>query len=377
MGKVLHIGKFFPPATGGIENFLYDLSKYQALSNLKVSVLAHNHRKSYKKRHETNQFGVKIFRVPTIGNLLYAPISPTFILNLKEIIKLEQPDIIHIHMPNLSALAVLFLNIKIPMVIHWHSDIVGSDEDKMLQYAYEYFYKPLEKKLLNKAKAIIVTSKPYLKSSKPLKPFRQKCKIIPLGIDPDRLEKANNFQLFGANEFVVTSAGRFTYYKGFHYLIKAANTLPDIKIAISGGGQLFNKLKHMVNKLGLGNRVRLPGELPSHKLYGLMKDSSVFCLPSIERTEAFGLVLLEAMYLGKPLITTKIEGSGITWVNKDGVTGIHVPPKNEFALARAIDFLYQNPEIRKLYGINAKNRVMKHFHIQKVTEQVEKLYESI
>ncbi len=377
MRRILHIGKFFPPATGGIENFLYDLSKYQALSNLKVSVLVHNHQKSRRKHSDTNQFGVRIFRIPTIGNLLYAPISPTFVPALKKITKLENPDIIHIHMPNLSALAVLFTNPTIPLVVHWHSDITTSDENKMFKCAYRYFYKFFERMLLNRARAVIVTSEPYLKSSKPLKSFRHKCKVIPLGLDPNRLEIAGNFRHLKHNEFFVMSAGRFTYYKGFQYLIRAAGIFSKGKIVISGGGQLLHELKCMVDELGLKNRVKLPGELPPHKLYGLMRNCSVFCLPSIERTEAFGLVLLEAMHFGKPLITTRIEGSGVTWVNKNGVTGIHVSPKNEFELAGAIDFLYQNPEIRKLYGANAKSRVRELFHIQKVTEQIKELYDSI
>ena len=375
MLRVLHIGKFFPPASGGIENFLYDLTKYQSLAGLKVSVLAHHHHRITRITRRTNKFGIDIYETPYWKTLMYAPLPPISPSILLDVIKKEKPDVIHAHLPNLSAFTLLWKNIKIPILLHWHSDVIPTSNDKMLGAAYS-FYKIFEKALIEKARRIIVTSRPYLYSSIPLKHYREKCSVVPLGIDPERLKtKDRAFEKSG--KFLVCSAGRFTYYKGFEYLIKAVALVPGVSLIISGDGKLRSKLKDLIFKKGLENRVKLPGELPSDALFSLMKNCDLFCLPSIERTEAFGLVLLEAMYFGRPLITSRIEGSGISWVNKDKETGLQVPPKDEKALAEAINFMFFNPAVRKAYGINAKKRVEKLFHIRKICNQIENIYEEI
>ena len=171
--KVLHIGKYYPPFMGGIENFMQILLAEQVKQGCIVKTIVHNHQPPsplYKNSLEIEIIDdVEIIRVPTYGRLLFSPVSPLFPYYLQQTIKSFQPDILHIHMPNTSAFWLLLNTLakQIPWVIHWHSDVVASEHDKLLAIAYP-FYKPFETALLKTAKAIITTSPDYLGLSKPL-----------------------------------------------------------------------------------------------------------------------------------------------------------------------------------------------------------------
>ncbi|MBE9561754.1 MAG: glycosyltransferase, partial [Proteobacteria bacterium] len=180
--KILHIGKFYPPFFGGIETFLADLVSEQVKQGEDVRVIAHNHEFGVKNKFEWEKFteGYQILRVPCHGLLLYSPISPMFLLWLNKAIKQFNPDILHIHMPNTSAfwLLISLKALKIPWVIHWHSDIVLSKFDIRLAFAYILYY-PFEQLMLAKTSAIISTSPPYATTSIALKFWQNKVSVIP------------------------------------------------------------------------------------------------------------------------------------------------------------------------------------------------------
>jgi len=373
--KILHISKFYPPEPGGIESFVCDLAEAQVRQGHEVCVLAHQPEFNRPTCWEGMK-GVTVGRIRTFGQAAYAPLTPEFPLHLLSTIRTFRPDVIHAHLPNISALWLLFFKKSWPLVLHWHADVVASPIDRKMGALYN-LYKPWEFLLQKKADRVIATSDAYLHASQPLSGFKEKIQVVPLGINPARLEGSlsDGKPLKPDSPFKVLSVGRFAYYKGFEYLIAAAEKVPNANFILVGDGPRYSQIKQLVVQKGLQNRVQLPGRVAAERLSELLLDCDLFCLPSVERTEAFGMVLLEAMSLGKPLLTTKIAGSGISEVNIDGDTGFQVPPADAAALADAIRMLAQNPNIRLQMGSLAQKRFEERFQIYSVAEQMAELYE--
>lgn len=386
--KVLHIGKYYPPFMGGIENFMQLLLKQQALAdetqnNCIVKALVHNHQLSSSLQKETID-NIEIIRVPSYGRILFAPVSPLFPYYLQQTIKSFQPDILHIHMPNTSVFWLLFSSLakNIPWVIHWHSDVVMSKHDKLLSLAY-LFYQPFEKSMLKKAQAIIATSPDYLKTSLALKDWQKKSHIIPLALNnsEQRLKtpehKKDLHNLWANSSKRILSIGRLTYYKGHQDLIRAMLNIPDAKLIIIGHGEQQKQLEQLIQQLQLKKRVSLAGKLDNETLNDLLESCDIFCLSSIERTEAFGLVLLEAMSYSKPIVITRVKGSGMNWVTQNNRTALFAEKHNPEDLAEKINTLIHNKELAKQLGGNGYKRLLQHFNIKTITQKTTEIYQSI
>ncbi|MEZ5672055.1 MAG: glycosyltransferase [Thiotrichaceae bacterium] len=384
--RILHLGKYHPPFAGGMENFLADLIPAQIAQGLSVAAIVHNHQSTlsqiFSSVHSETYQKYPVYRVPSYGRILYAPVSPHFIWWLKRAIQQFQPDILHLHLPNTSAFLALLLPEarRIPWVIHWHSDVI-SQYDQRLATAY-HLYRPLEQRLLRKAAAVIVTSPPYLKSSVALQNWQQKCQVIPLGLEKQRLPlpsfTALNWatQQWQPHKFRLLQIGRLTYYKGQSVLIQALNQLDNVHALIVGKGEQHEQLLALITQYHLENKVKLLGYCTDEQMIGLFATSDCFCLPSIERTEAFGMVLLEAMRYGKPVIASDIPGSGVGWVVQDHRTGILFPPQNDLLLARAIEQLQQYSDETKTFGQAGLQRFEQLFDINKVAGQITQVYQS-
>lgn len=377
--KILHVGKFFYPYRGGMENFLLDLVVDQNSRGMSPEVIAHHH---CPWRHTAREFvnGIPVWRTWSFGQFVYAPAAPTFGLHLRRITASTKPAIIHLHLPNLSCFWALLLPRRIPLVIQWQSDVVRSQFDERLSLLYP-FYRVAEKRLLQRSQAIITSSDNYLNGSSTLLEFKHKCVTIPLGLDGGRIHRPSRESVNSTkrkfSRCLVMSAGRFTYYKGFDYLIQAAKYVPEADFVIVGDGPLRPKFVQLVRQLRLEDRVLLPGALSDQDLHTLMAACDIFCLPSIERTEAFGIVLLEAMSFAKPLVTTSIQGSAVNWVNLAGETGLVARPADAQDLARAISTLQKDPATRSRMGANARSRLEDHFKIQKISDGIATLYSTL
>jgi rhamnosyl/mannosyltransferase len=378
------VGKFFPPFAGGMENFLGDLLPALSRQGIEVTALVHSTPGEPVDRHGLVGESM-IYRVPCYGSVLYAPVSPGFPFLFNRILKQVKPDIIHLHVPNTSALWIMLLAgaSKIPWVVHWHSDIVSSSIDRRLAAAYS-LYRPVEQRLLVRSRSIIATSQRYLDSSTPLRRWRDKCTVIPLGLDPARLFPPGQLPLQcaepfwgGENVFQILAIGRLTYYKGHDVLIRAAAEIDGIRVVIVGEGDHRPELERLIRKLHLQDRVVLSGLLSDAELQALMVSSNCLCLPSVERTEAFGLVLLEAMRYGKPLVAGDVPGSGIGWVVRDGITGYLFPVGSVDELARTLNRLVREPEKGRAMGLAGRQRFESLFHIDRVAEKTIGLYHEI
>jgi len=381
--RVLHIGKFFPPFAGGMEYFLADLLPALHSQGITVAALVHAHPSVPAAGPQPGQ-AIPLWRAPCYGRLLYAPISPTFPLWLARAIDDFSPTILHLHLPNTSAfwaLAVARAR-RLPWIIHWHADVVSSQLDRRLALAYQ-FYRPLERRLLATSQAIIATSPDYLNSSTALRPWQAKCQVIPLGLNPERIPFPAAAALtqaahrWGNASFKVLAVGRLTYYKGHETLIDAVAGIPKARLIIVGTGERRLRLENLLKTLGLQDRITLTDFLPEAELHALLATGDVLCLPSLERTEAFGMVLLEAMRFQKPVVASDIPGSGVGWVVRQGRHGLLIPPNDPDVLVRALRELAESPQRRAELGQAGRLALQAIFDIKQVAEQMRSVYETV
>jgi glycosyltransferase involved in cell wall biosynthesis len=379
--RSLHVGKYFPPFTGGMERFLADLLSAMHEQGAAVAALVHEHRPSRQSGGEMG-WPFPVRRVPSYGRLVYAPVSPAFPRELARSIRQFKPDILHLHLPNTSAFWALALPAarRLPWVVHWHSDVVISGLDRRLALAYPV-YRPLEQRLLTRAAAIVATSPPYLASSTALARWRDKCRVIPLGLNPAGLpvpgaeELAAAHARWGSGALRVLTVGRLSYYKGHEVLIDAVARVPGARLIIIGSGERQALLRTRVQELRLEGRAELAGNCSAGERNALLATCDLFCLPSVERTEAFGMALLEAMRYGRPVLASAIPGSGVGWVVQDGMTGILVPPGDPEALAMGIARLRSMD--RDALGRAGRKRLKQRFHIRQLAQAMIDLYREL
>jgi glycosyltransferase involved in cell wall biosynthesis len=212
-----------------------------------------------------------------------------------------------------------------------------------------------------------------------LNKFKNKCVIIPIGIDSTEFEQNDEFEKKLNQKFkdkkIVLSIGRLVYYKGFNNLILAGKSLPnDTIILIGGKGPLINELQNLINENNLESKVLLLGKIESNQMAAYYKRADIFCLPSNERSEAFGVVLIEAMSFSKPLITCKIEGSGVSWVNQNNNTGFVTEINSPTQIAEAIIKINSDVNLKNHFSTNALKRYQTEFTRYKMIDSLVELY---
>jgi glycosyltransferase involved in cell wall biosynthesis len=359
---VLQIGKFYSPFRGGIETYLQDQSE-ALLPHVDLQVIVANGGRSLS-REMIN--GVPVTRLPTWTTIAGAPVCPKMVREIRKF----RPDIVQLHLPNPGAiLAYLASGHTGSLICHYHSDVV---RQKWLGRAFH----PILQHTMNRANAIIASSWNYVHSSPVLQSARDRCHVIPYGIVLEKFDRPNAAEVRGIRERfgpkIVIAVGRLVYYKGFDYLIKAMSKV-DATLLLIGTGPLRDALSAEIQKRGLQGKFHLLGDVEAEKLPDFYHAADLMVLPSVARTEAFGIVQLEAMACGKPVVNTSLN-SGVPFVSENGVTGITVPPKDSDALVSAIQLLLENDAMRKNYGEAARRRVHQMFTIEAATESLLDLY---
>jgi rhamnosyl/mannosyltransferase len=314
-----------------------------------------------------NLDGIDLTRAGRLFDLISAPICP----DLVRAIHTQPTDIIHIHWPNPTAvLAYLFSGHRGRLVFTYHSDII---RQKKMAVAFA----PILSRALNKAAAIIVASPNYIDSSTVLRKFRDKCKVIPFGVPADYFDQYNHSEVrnirrrYGPR--LVLGVGRMVYYKGFEYLVRAMSNV-NCHLVLIGEGPLRENLRALVSELKLNERVTLLDQVDDLRPYYHAAD--IFVLSSIARSEAFGIVQLEAMACGTPVINTQLD-SGVTFVSPHGISGLTVPPCDSVALSRSINELLDDTALQGKLGIGARNRVLQSFTVDKMVQDTFNLYRDV
>jgi glycosyltransferase involved in cell wall biosynthesis len=369
MLNILHLGKYYYPAKGGIETVVKNLAEYSARQGNFVTVLCFSQVNGVE--HISN---VKIVKSRQLLKLNSQPIS--FVYFFQGIYQSWKADIIHVHTPNFLALFILiFLKSKSNIIIHWHSDVIIPKVNPLL--------KCIEELALKKSNRIICTSMEYAQTSRPLSPFFEKITIIPIGIEePNTITMENNqfqdLETIIAERSVILSVGRLVPYKGFKYLIEASKHFQkDIVTIIVGSGPEYESLQCQIDESNLSNNVILTGQLSDERLKYLYTRAKIFCLPSINRSEAFGVVLIEAMSYKLPLVTFDIPGSGVTSLNKDYYNGRIAKLNNSKSLYSCLNYLVNHVDKRIQYGKNSFFDFSTLYTNNKSCERTNKLYESL
>ena len=363
--RILHIGKYFPPDRGGMEVFLADLIRAQRAQGIEAFALVHG--------RPLPGDPAWLLRVPVQFELIHAPLAFGFRRALGRALREFAPDVLHLHMPNNSVFLALTLPAAraLPWVVHWHSDVVVSTIRKALAVAYS-FYRPLEQTVLERCDRIIATSPDYLAASEPLARWRHKCVVIPLGLDPEGAvadEAARGVIAVAqapagvapqsadlpwqAGRLRLLSIGRLTYYKGFETLIEAVSKLDDVQLLIAGGGERQPALQALIERgtpQGKTPAVALLGEVSEARKHALLASCDIFCLPSRERSEAFGMVLLEAMLHARPCLASGLAGSGMPWLVEQAGCGLLVETGSVPAWQQAVQTLAREPHMRARLG---------------------------
>jgi rhamnosyl/mannosyltransferase len=370
--KVLQLGKFYPPEHGGMEAAVRELTEGLNAVGLRTDVLCtHRH---WRTQEEAWPGGYRVVRAGSPAMLLSTPMAPALVKQARRLI--PEADIVHLHMPNpMAALALLCTPFRGHLVVHWHSDVVR-------QRIALRLYEPLQRWVLQRADAIVATSERYANASSALRPWQSKLAVVPIGIADHRARlcccQGGTVRARYPGKKIVFALGRMAGYKGFDILVQAAAMLPeDTVVIIGGGGDLLDRLRDRVAEAGLAGRVILPGPIPEEDLSSYFSAADLFCMPSTTRAEAFGIAMLEAMAMGKPIVATDIAGSGVPWVNVHGETGFNVAPGSAAALNEGVRQVLGDPALGARFGQGARQRYLSTFTAAAMTRRVVDIYRRV
>lgn len=366
--RILEVNKAYYPHVGGIESLVRQYSEeLSAIRGVSVKTLVCRDERG-GTIHE-NVLGTDVVRAGSLGTYFSCPLSFSFISLFRKMA--QKADVVHINVPFPLADAALMLSgYKGKVVVSWHSDVVK--QKKLMT-----FYKPLMMNLLERADVILTATQGHVDGSSYLPKFRDKCRILPYGITPElylNIERRPILtDLLNHKDSVkVFFTGRLVYYKGVDVLLRAFTMVKNCELFIAGTGDLEKQLKDFTSAEKLGDKVHFLGFLPDDQLKQAYADCDIFVLPSVAKSEAFGIVQLEAMIYGKPVINTALP-SGVPHVSLHLKTGLTVAPGDPKSLALAINRLADDEELREFYGRNAAKRVETCFNEKQVIRQLYKI----
>lgn len=353
--RILQVNKLYWPHIGGVEKVVQQLGEGLARKGYSVTVLACGNE---GKEEEIN--GVKVYRAKTTFKITGIPFSVEFPFLYRKLAR--EADVVIHHYPNpIGELSELLFSSSKPKVVLYHSDVV---RQKFLMPLYV-----LETRLfLRRARTIVATSPNYAQTSLLLKEFQDKVKVIPLAVDTEFFTPQGPVHPFledlrSQGHKICLYVGRLAYYKGLEYLVRAASDLPDeVRVVIVGEGEEKERLLRLREELHLEKRVLFHSPVKDEELPSIYRGADVFVLPSIARSEAFGLVAIEAMACGVPVITTEI-GTGTSYYNVHGETGLVVKPMDSKELSKAIRDIFANSSY-SLWQKKARLRVTSYFSFE-------------
>ncbi|MCA8957546.1 MAG: glycosyltransferase [Planctomycetes bacterium] len=366
--KILQVGKFYAPQRGGMETVVQSLAEGLVELGHDVEVLCFGRT---RKEVREQVGGVTVTRVPTLGTVLSQPLAPALGRALRR--RAAEADVVHIHCPNpLAEYAALRVPPDVPMVCTFHADVT---RQRLLLPAYRL----LALRFLDRCHRVVAASREQIEHSEVLAPFAGKCLVVPFGLDATRfLVKPRllrrSIALRREHGTFALFVGRLVGYKGLPVLLEAMQGLP-FSLLIAGDGPLRGELERQIADSGLGGRVHLLGELDDAELRAHYHACRVLTLPSRTRAEAFGMVLLEAMAFGKPLVTSRLP-TGVVSVNRHDANGLTVPPDDPAALRRALRRVLVNDTFANRLGSCGRMRFETEFTTEAMLAGYEAVYES-
>ena len=366
--NVLHVGKFYPPAPGGMERVVQLLCEGEQSTTDSRVLVANTRIGTVRERWQ----GIDVTRVSSVAAIGSVGVCPTFPVELWR----AKRDVTVIHEPNPLALVADWASAQSgPLVVWFHSEVMRP------RWKYRLLYRPFLRRVLRRASRIVVSSPNLAEHAAELNEFRDKCIVIPFGIDVERLRRTPEVdrqageiaRRYAGPRFLFV--GRLVPYKGVDVLLEAMRTV-DGTALIVGDGPLRASLEAQAGTLGIRSRVHFLGRLPDDDVVAHLHGCDALVLPSTTRAETFGVVQLEAMACGKPVVSTNLP-TGVPWVNRHGETGLVVEPGDAPALASALTRLGTDAGLRIRLGEHARVRVMEHFTAGRMAADSSALYRDV
>ncbi len=361
--RILHVYKDYPPVFGGIEHHLQLLAEGQAARGHQVTVLVTGPGRRTTRAEER---GVAVIRA---GRLLTVASTPLSLALPWELLG-QRPDVTHLQAPYpLGEVAQLLGGRSKITVVSYQSDIVR-------QRFLGRLYRPLQQQVLARADAVLASSASYVTTSPQLQAVAARCRIVPLGLDVARFAHPDPSQVVALQQRfpgpLLLFVGRLRYYKGLDVLIAAMAQL-RARLLVVGRGNREAAWKECAARSPAADRIHFVGDVPDGEMPAYLAAGDVLVLPSTLRSEAFGLVLLEAMAAGTPVVSTDL-GTATSTINRHGETGLVVPPGDVAALAQALACLLADPHLRQRLGEQAQARVQREFTHDRMVETVLGIY---
>ena len=375
--RVTMVNKYYSPHLGGVEMVVRTLSEgLVEHAGARVRALVSNEGRA---RVEEYIGGVAVVRLPRQLALSSAPVAAGMPGALRDEMRRagpdgpEPPDVVNLHSPYpWGELSFLQASLDVPSVVLYHSDIV---RQKRLLTAY----RPFLERFLDRVDLIVTSSPNMVRSSPFLTPRADKCRVVPFGLPAERLaaapavlRRAAELRAARAGRKIVLFVGRLVYYKGIDVLVRAMAGA-DADLVLIGRGPLEAELRELASAAGIAARVTFLAPQDEDELAAWYLAADVFCLPSVARSEAFGLVQIEAHAAGTPVVSTDLP-TGVSYANPDGVTGLTVPPGDAPALAVALNRLLGDDELRARLGGQAQARARREFTIPRMVARTLDVY---
>jgi glycosyltransferase involved in cell wall biosynthesis len=376
--RVTMVNKYYsPPHLGGVETVVRTLSEgLVEHAGARVRALVSN---EGRERVEETIGGVDVVRLPRLLALSSAPVAAGLPGALRDELRRqgprgpEPPDLINLHSPYpWGELSFLQANPDVPSVVLYHSDIV---RQKRLLAAY----RPFLERFLDRVDLIVTSSPNMVRHSPFLAPRAEKCRVVLFGLPARRvaatpavLRRAAKLRAAHAGRHIVLFVGRLVYYKGADVLVRAMAQV-DADLVLIGRGPLEARLRELASTGGSATRVSFLAPQGDDELAAWYRAADVFCLPSVARSEAFGLVQIEAHAAGTPVVSTDLP-TGVPYANPGGVTGLTVPPSDAAALAAALNRLLGDDALRARLGRQAQARALREFTVPRMVARTLDVY---
>lgn len=372
--RIAQVSPWFSPHFGGVETHVRSLSQELARRGHEVTVVTSRHDPSLPQEEAMD--GFRVVRVRPRFIFMRTPIAPRMRASLRD----AAADIVHAHSPPPLAsryAGVVASERGIPYVVTYHCDVdLPSAFGSLVESVYR---RSLGASTLRNAARVIVTTRTYAATSRAV--WRYNPTVIPNAVDHRRFRpdvdgsRIRSTLSIPPDVPLVLLVGRIVPHKGIEHFVEAARYVPEARFLIAGEGSLLEPMKRLAVSMGVSDRVRFVGRVSEARLPEIYAACDVFVLPSVSRLEAFGIVALEAMATGKPVIVADIPG--VREMIVDGQDGLLADPVNSMDLAEKIRRLLGDPEARRAMGLRSREKVLASFGIERVTDQIEAVYRSV
>jgi glycosyltransferase involved in cell wall biosynthesis len=368
--RILHAYKIYrPDIEGGIPAVMSSLAQASD-QNISHSILCARRRGA---AHQYTIDGVPVEAVASLGTLFSTPLAPGYIRAFVRRAASADVVIHHAPLPLNDAAILLGLPDEVALIVYWHAEIVG--------YALlQRLVAPLIRRALARADRIVVSGQPMIDNSAFLRPHAKKCTVIPYGMDLDYWHTQETSERAGADELRhqqprhIVALGRLVGYKGFDVLVRAMQTI-DGHATIVGEGPLLADLQQLATALGVSDRIRFTGRLTRSEIKQLFYSARVFAFPSVTEAEAFGIVQIEAMASGLPIVNTNLTTT-VPLVARHNLEALTIPPNDPQALSHALNRILDEPALAERLGAAGRERALNEFDQLVFRARMAKVYEA-